>query len=161
MARRRRLAGQFNVIELAAPDGVPAAPAHAARRRPSSLHSRAKKHLGLTGRLTIVPLGLDQIALVSKNVGLVRERDDVIGMVAAQRALDAVGVGVGKLLGFGKLFEFPEDPAQEVNGPKRVGVLGRQYAPPIVDVLPEHGCGEVGLAEMPENRAQAFGRLRA
>ena len=116
--------------------------------------------LGFTGRLTVMPLGLDQIALVTIHVGLIRECNDTIGVVAAQRALNAVGVGYANSSASSKQLEFPQDSAQEVNRPQRVGVLRLQYTAPVVDVFPEHGFGKVGLADMPENRAEPFGGFK-
>ena len=37
------------------------------------------------------------------------------------------------------------------------GCSGFSTAAAVVDVLPEHGFGEIGLAEVPENRAESFG----
>ena len=51
---------------------------------------------------SVVAFGLDEIALVAVDVRLVGERNDVVGMVGAERALDAVRIGVGKLFGIGK-----------------------------------------------------------
>ncbi len=109
----------------------------------------AQEHLSLTGGLTVMAFGLEQIALVTVDVGLIRQRHDVVRVIAAERALDAVGIGVGEMFGIGKLSEVSQHSAQQVDGPERVGVLGLEHAAAVVDVLPEHGRGQLVLAEMP------------
>src|SRR5262245_34359544 len=119
----------------------------------------AEDAAGLGGRVAVVRLGLDKLPLVVKHVSLVREREHVVGMVAAHRALDAMGILIGQFLRRIELPALTEQPAQQVNRAQGIGMLGLEHSAAIVHVFAEDSLGFVVMAQMDQDRAKAFGRI--
>ena len=90
--------------------------------------SAPRMRFGLDGRLPVKRLG-QQRAFPGRghDVASVRERHDIVGVIRAPRALDAVRIQIGEMIGVGKLVSISQDAAQKVGRPQRVGMLGFEH----------------------------------
>ena len=80
---------------------------HAFSRRQRRSVVGAQNALGLDGRLAVKRLGLSELPLVAKYVAPIRERHDIVRVIGTQRALDAMGIEIGKMVGVIELEPFP------------------------------------------------------
>jgi hypothetical protein len=67
----------------------------------------AQNALGLHGRLAIKGLGLGELSLVAEDISLIGDRQNIVGVIGTNGALDAVRIEIGKMLGVGELLAIP------------------------------------------------------
>ncbi len=67
----------------------------------------AQNALGLHGCLPVIGLSLSELTLVAEDITLVGESQDIPGVIGTDRALDAMGVEIGKMLGVGEDLAIP------------------------------------------------------